>query len=1300
MATSPTTWRSRLRRWRWWLIAILVVIAVRVALPFVLRRVIASQASEALHARVDVGDVRLALWKGAVALEDIAVRSADAPAPPSATTDQPQAAFPDNAPIIAFKRLAVELRYLPLFSKTIQLRNIELDTPRVALDRLASGHLNVMALVPSSEVAVQPGATPGAESTATPTVTPGTTPAQSGAPASPWKIGLDRFVLNDGRLRFRDLKLAGSEPVEVGIDQVVVQDIALSPGLYGQPAQMHVKVGIDSGTIDVTAGLSLLDKGYAATVNLNAAGLPLRRARLYVPKVGWSDLKGALDLALTYELETDTKNALHGTLALHDVAVTVPKLQGVAVGWKGLDVNIDTVDLLAQRAAITSVALDGASISVRAQGDQPLPALAEAAAADDSEAKPTPPAEPVKDEPAPAEPSKPWEWSVADVRVSDSMVHVLSDQPPLDVGVDLAATALASAADSVSHVALGFAIGGGSLKLDGDLRLAPPGFGGTIQISDLAVPPLLAASGRVDPALLPSATVKADLAVQAGLPAKSGAPVEPDLLRVTGTLGIGDARVAPPGQADLSVAAKALDLTITDLAVPGVIPIGQKAADGAAVRLAADLALQEPHVSRGGESALSFDAQSVHLGLSGVSVPASLAGLAPAGAAQPLEVAAVDLALEQPHLSQAGESALSFDSQSVRLGLSGVSVPALLAGGAATDGAQPLHVAANLDIAAPKVALGGADLAAGAGAVKLAVSEATITAVPPGASAAGAPPAHVVAQLGLTDSQVAIAGGKQLAAGAQAIGLQVADLSLPGLVIGAPPNDNGQPVHAAATLTLTQAHAQRADGKEFSAAAKSIVVPATDLSVPGIFAATADLTQPLRAVCGEIHLDAPALRITRTKDGIVLPVAASSSPAAAPGKPPAAKPSPAPAGRPLDVTVAALRLTGGAVDFTDRAVQPVFQARYAPIEVDARNIHFPNPSVKPVRVDITTADQGHITLAGDFGPQGGTLEFKMNDFALAPFNPYATTYSPYGISDGSLEIKTEAKYSGGKYDVTNAVTLHQLDLSGAEGDSMFEQQFGIPLTLALALMRDTSGDIDLSVPVQVDQSGGTSIDLLGIMRSALRQAMTGAIESPLKLVGGVIGLGGGKSGSIAPAPIAFPLGRTTPTNAGAESAQRLADFLASRPAMAVALDTAITTDDVRWLREQALHSEWQDEGFFQRSLAFVTHRGPRERIGDYLRARADGQSPQLSPDDAALLQQWLDARPAPSADQLQALAAGRLTAVQSVLRDKGIDQTRITLGTAGAEPAEGAPVVKIKFRPLGGKLAASGASSNPAEEGQ
>jgi len=77
-------------------------------------------------------------------------------------------AFDEQSPIIAFKRFAIELRYWPLLRKTIQLRGIELESARLALDRLANGHLNVLALVPQREVTVEAGASHVAVASPTP----------------------------------------------------------------------------------------------------------------------------------------------------------------------------------------------------------------------------------------------------------------------------------------------------------------------------------------------------------------------------------------------------------------------------------------------------------------------------------------------------------------------------------------------------------------------------------------------------------------------------------------------------------------------------------------------------------------------------------------------------------------------------------------------------------------------------------------------------------------------------------------------------------------------------------------------------------------------------------------------------------------------------------------------------------------------------------------------------------------------------------------------------------------------------
>src|SRR5262245_38751809 len=132
---------GRLRRLRWWhWLCIFVVIAttVRVSLPPILRRIMVAQASQVLKARVDIGDVDLALLTGGIALKDVAVREATrhgepetaaalteqgaVPAPPTSGLDgtHAEATTPPSVggarsdtlltpPLVAWKRFAVDL---------------------------------------------------------------------------------------------------------------------------------------------------------------------------------------------------------------------------------------------------------------------------------------------------------------------------------------------------------------------------------------------------------------------------------------------------------------------------------------------------------------------------------------------------------------------------------------------------------------------------------------------------------------------------------------------------------------------------------------------------------------------------------------------------------------------------------------------------------------------------------------------------------------------------------------------------------------------------------------------------------------------------------------------------------------------------------------------------------------------------------------------------------------------------------------------------------------------------------------
>lgn len=1161
--SSRLSWPAGLRPWRRWIIALFVLLVARAALPLVLRSVIASQASKALHARVEVGDVDLALYKLGVALKDVAVRQtsplAEAgpvsggpppPATPDAATDghaKHGDTAPADEPLISWKRFEVSVRWLPLFKKRIVLRDIELDSPRIALDRLADGKLNLMALVPSS----------GEEAAAPPT------PAPTGSKGAGWGFGLDHLVLRDGAVRFRDFKVKDSEPIELHVPTVEVTDIYLIPGLYGEPSKASVTVAVDKGSLQLEA--TLVQR--SATENqleayLKARNLPVRRARLYIPKVGWSALDGGFDADITYNLDTGVQNAVRGSATVSDFSVRVANLDEPALGWKSLTVKIDPVDLLAQRAVVSAVDLNGAILLVRPSGGDLLPFLA--AVGTDHESAPAaqnaaPPAAEAGAAPpssaaaAPTETAPPWRWAVSAVHIADTRVRLLGAAAPFDVGVGLDLTDLADHADQPAHLALALTAGQGTVNVDGGVRVAPPGFGGTLKVADLSLPELGAAAGALPKDVLQAARFGSDLTVEAGLAANgAGGALPAHDVRIQGKLSLADVRLTPPSPPGVSVGVGSVDLALTELQVPGVLPgqVPAAPADG---------------VSAGG-------------------------GLPPGDV-----LVRGKLGVGDVKVAAAGPQGYTFALHSLDLGMT-----ELLAHGAIPTAMQNA----------------------------------------PGGASTG-------------DVQV---GGK----------LAVADLQLAGV-----------------------------DAKAFAVDVRSFELPFKEIALPGVIggATAAAGRRPMHVALGDIRLTAPSVRITRTAQGLVLPNFSGASQPAEATSPSAEETRPAAAAQPaptaaaaaspsVQVAVDSFRLSDGNVAVLDRTVKPFFQGGFSRMSIEVTKLRWPDLAIGNLHFAATGAEKGKLDVYGALASDGGWLQVYVDQLALVPFNPYATTFSGYSIGTGKASIVSKVSVAKARYDASNYLTLHNLDVRGGAGESLFRENFGIPLSMVLALMRDTEGNIGLDIPVTVDQEG-TTIGIGTVIRGALQRAIMGALVSPLKMVGAVFS--GDKIESVVPPAIAFLAGRPEFAPRGTEQVEQLSALLASRPGIGVTLDTTVTPIDVRWLREQALRDEWAGQGMFAK-LKGLPQRGARERIDQALEARAKDKEGNLDPEDAKTLDHWLDERPPIPAERLQALADARLAHVEEVLRDQnGVDAARIARRAAPADTAADTdtPAVRVELGAVG-----------------
>jgi len=244
-----------------------LAVAVRVALPPVLRRVIVSQANAALAGRLEVGDVDLWLVLGGAALTDVALRAENAP--------------PTDPPLVAFHRLYVRVGWLPLLRRTLRVKDFALDGLAVNVDRLQNGAL-VLPKLREGPPKPEPKPAP---------------------PGKPWNVVVDRAALRDGHLRLRDYVVEPPEPVELVLAALELKAFTFQYGAGSEPGHGVIEARFADGTVRIETTVATRSDGFAVDARVEVTNLPLDRTQVHVPALGWSAFRGRLDAALTARVE-------------------------------------------------------------------------------------------------------------------------------------------------------------------------------------------------------------------------------------------------------------------------------------------------------------------------------------------------------------------------------------------------------------------------------------------------------------------------------------------------------------------------------------------------------------------------------------------------------------------------------------------------------------------------------------------------------------------------------------------------------------------------------------------------------------------------------------------------------------------------------------------------------------------------------------------------------------------------------------------------------------------------------------
>ena len=257
-------------------------------------------------------------------------------------------------------------------------------------------------------------------------------------------------------------------------------------------------------------------------------------------------------------------------------------------------------------------------------------------------------------------------------------------------------------------------------------------------------------------------------------------------------------------------------------------------------------------------------------------------------------------------------------------------------------------------------------------------------------------------------------------------------------------------------------------------------------------------------------------------------------------------PAKAPAGTavtPFPVRVGKVRMAGGSMNFADLTTRPKFAIGIGQLKGTIAGLS--SDPASRAKVDLVgQVDRfSPVTIRGEVNPLAAETFLDMamtfRNVELASFTPYAGRFAGYSIRQGKLSVDLNYKVTDRKLDAHHKFVINQFEL----GDKVESPDaIGLPLKLAVALLKDRNGVIDLDLPVTGDLDD-PKFRIGPIVWKVLVNLLTKAITAPFALLGSLFG--GGEDVNL----LAFTAGVSALDDPAREKLGSLVKALTERPSL-------------------------------------------------------------------------------------------------------------------------------------------------------
>jgi len=215
-----------------------------------------------------------------------------------------------------------------------------------------------------------------------------------------------------------------------------------------------------------------------------------------------------------------------------------------------------------------------------------------------------------------------------------------------------------------------------------------------------------------------------------------------------------------------------------------------------------------------------------------------------------------------------------------------------------------------------------------------------------------------------------------------------------------------------------------------------------------------------------------------------------------------------PGEKPRSIRIGQVAIVEGEMNFADQSLIPPFATGIYRLNGTVKGLSSDEIARAEVDVKGEVDRDAPVSISGQVNPLSGQaytdILFKFQNIELSTFSPYSGKFMGYKIDRGKLNLDLQYKLNNRYLIGENKIVIDQLTLGqSVEGPDVTS----LPVKLAIALLKDSRGVIDLDIPVE-GSLDDPEFSIFPIILKVLLNLLIKIVTAPFALIGALFGGGG------------------------------------------------------------------------------------------------------------------------------------------------------------------------------------------------